>query len=65
MGDFNLIRDPSDQSRLAGDTNNVLLFNIVIQTHDLQDIALKGRSYTWSNTTKNQPELDWIFTSPE
>jgi hypothetical protein len=33
--DFNLIREPNDRSRPGGDTNNMLLFNSVIEAHDL------------------------------
>jgi hypothetical protein len=53
MGDFNLIRNPGDRNRSGGDSNNMLLFNTVIQVHDLEEIPLKGRSYTWSNMQQN------------
>jgi hypothetical protein len=49
VGDFNLIREPENRSRPGGDNNNMLYFNTVIQAHDLEEIPLKGRSYTWSN----------------
>jgi hypothetical protein len=42
-------------------------FNTVIQTHDLEEIPLKGRSFTGSNM-QDAPlleKIDWIFTSPE
>jgi endonuclease/exonuclease/phosphatase family metal-dependent hydrolase len=66
MGDFNLIRSTEDRNRPGGNINNMLLFNSLIQQHDLEEIPLKGRSYTWSNM-QNSPlieKLDWIFTSP-
>jgi exonuclease III len=66
MGDFNLIRSTEDRNRPGGNINNMLLFNSLIQHHDLEEIPLKGRSYTWSNM-QNSPlleKLDWIFTSP-
>ena len=43
----------------------MLLFNSIIQAHDLEEIPLKGRAYTWSNM-QNIPlleKLDWVFTS--
>jgi hypothetical protein len=49
LGDFNLMRNPSDRNRNGEDTNNMLLFNTVIQAHDLEEILVKGRSYTWRN----------------
>jgi hypothetical protein len=67
LGDFNLIRDPQDRSRPGGNSNNMLAFNSAILAHDLEDIPIKGRAYTWSNM-KSQPlleKLDWIFTSPD
>jgi hypothetical protein len=46
MGDFSLIRSQDDRSRLGGNTNNILLFNSLIQPHDLKEIPLQGRAYT-------------------
>jgi hypothetical protein len=43
LGDFNLMRNPNDRNRIGGDTNNMLLFNTVIQAHDLEEIPLKAR----------------------
>jgi hypothetical protein len=42
-----------------------MLFNSLIQLHDLEEIPLKGRAYTWSNMqdTPLLEKLDWIFTS--
>jgi hypothetical protein len=67
LGDFNLIRAPEDRNRPGGDSNNMMAFNSVIQAHDLEEIPLKGRNYTWSNM-QDAPlleKLDWIFTSPD
>lgn len=35
--------------------------------HDLEEIPLKGRAYTWSNMQLNPllEKLDWIFTNAE
>jgi hypothetical protein len=49
VGYFNLIREPVNRSKPGGHSNNMLYFNTVIQAHDLEEIPLKGRAYTWSN----------------
>jgi hypothetical protein len=64
VGDFNLIREPNNRNRPGGDNANMLLFNTVIQARDLEEISLKGRSYTWSYT-QNAPlleRLNWVLT---
>jgi hypothetical protein len=38
----------------------MMAFNIVIQAHDLEEIPLKGRSYTWSNM-QDAPLLEKIY----
>ena len=48
-GDFNLIGSPHDRNRPGGDTNNMLMFNSLIQQLDLVEIPLKGRNFTWTN----------------
>jgi hypothetical protein len=65
VGDFNMIRSNSDRNRPGGNSNTMLAFNDIIQTHDLEEIPLKGRQYTWSNmhNTPLLEKLDWIFTS--
>jgi hypothetical protein len=67
VGYFNLIREPKNRSRPRGDNNNMLYFNTVIQAHDLEEIPLKGRAYTWSNMQEVPllERLDWVFTSAE
>ena len=65
MRDFKMIRGSEDSNRAGGNINNMLLFNSIIQAHDLEEIPLKGRNYTWSNM-QNIPlleKLDWVFTS--
>ena len=65
LGDFNLIREPDNRNRPGGDVHNMLEFNRFIRHHDLLEIPLKGRAYTWSNM-QNDPlleKLDWVFTS--
>jgi endonuclease/exonuclease/phosphatase family metal-dependent hydrolase len=65
MGDFNLIRIEEDRNRPGGNSHNMMLFNSLIQVHDLEEIPLKGRTYTWSNMQISPllEKLDWIFTS--
>jgi hypothetical protein len=65
MGDFNLIRSQANRNRPSGNVNNMMLFNSPIQLHDLEEIPLKGRAFTWSNMqdTPLLEKLDWIFTS--
>jgi hypothetical protein len=43
----------------------VMLFNEVINNLGLQEIHLRGRSYTWSNMQENPllQQIDWCFTS--
>jgi hypothetical protein len=57
VGDFNLIKDPQDRSRPGGDTTNMMNFISAIQALDLEEIPLKGRSFTWSNM-QNEPLLE-------
>jgi hypothetical protein len=66
LGDFNFYRSCSNRNRLGGNTNDMLVFNDIIQHLGLIELPLKGRSYTWSNM-QEQPlmqQLDWFFTSP-
>jgi hypothetical protein len=66
-GDFNIMRSPSNRNRPGGDHNHMLLFNSIIQHLDLEEIPLKGRSFSWSNMQDNPllERIDWIFTSAE
>ena len=67
LGDFGLIRSLDNRNRPGGNINNMLRFNSIIQHLDLEEIPLKGRTYTWSNMQDNPllEKLDWIFTSSE
>ena len=56
MGDFNLVRGPENRNRPGGDVNNMIAFNRLISHHDLVEIPLKGRAFTWSNM-QNPPLL--------
>ena len=65
VGHFNLIRSPHDRNRPGGDTNNMLMFNSLLQQQDLVEIPIKGRNFTWSNMQDSPllEKLAWIFTS--
>jgi hypothetical protein len=66
LGDFNFYRSNSNRNRPRGNTNDMFVFNDIIQHFGLIELPLKGRSYTWSNM-QEQPlmqQLDWFFTSP-
>jgi endonuclease/exonuclease/phosphatase family metal-dependent hydrolase len=65
VGDFNLIRSPENRNRSGGNTNEMLLFNDIINHLDLIEVPLKDRAFTWSNMQNNclLENLDWVFTS--
>lgn len=49
LGDFNLLRDPSEKSNENFDATEADWFNSFINALGLQDIPLLDRLYTWSN----------------
>jgi exonuclease III len=49
VGDFNLIRAPTDRNKPGGNIHEILLFNEAISNLGLIEIPLKGRKFTWSN----------------
>jgi hypothetical protein len=49
MGDFNLIRKPSDRNKPGGNVNDMLSFNEAISNLGLIEVPLKGKKFTWSN----------------
>ena len=65
LGDFNLLRSPSDRNRPGGDINEMLVFNEAISVLGVVELPLMDRKFTWSN--KQFPplleRLDWFFTS--
>jgi endonuclease/exonuclease/phosphatase family metal-dependent hydrolase len=65
LGDFNLLRNPSDRNMSGGDVSETLLFNLAISALGLVELPLFGKQYTWSNK-QSAPlleRLDWFFTS--
>jgi hypothetical protein len=65
LGDFNFYRSLQDRNKEGGNMNDIMLFNEIISNLQLQEIPLKGRSYTWSNMQQEPllEQLDWCFTS--
>ena len=66
-GDFNILRKDSDKNKLGGMNKWSSLFNSIIDFHDLIELELSGRLYTWSNN-RNPPtyeKLDRFLVSPE
>ena len=65
VGEFNLIRRPSDRNREGAATNEMFLFNEAINKLGLIELPLHGRHFTWTN--KQFPplleRLDWFFSS--
>jgi hypothetical protein len=66
-GDFNILRNESDKNKPGGTNRWSSLFNSIIDVHDLIELELSGRLYTWSNN-RNPPtyeKLDRFLVSPE
>lgn len=49
VGDYNFIRSTQNRNKPGRDSNDILLFNDIIRSHELIEIPLKGRSFTWSS----------------
>jgi endonuclease/exonuclease/phosphatase family metal-dependent hydrolase len=65
IGDFNFYRSLENRNKEGGNMQDIMTFNKVISNLGLQEIPLKGRSYTWSNMQQDPllEQLDWCFTS--
>ena len=65
VGDFNFIRSPDNRNKPGGNCDDMLTFNDIIRAHNLTELPLKGRSFTWSNMQLDPllEQLDWFFTS--
>jgi endonuclease/exonuclease/phosphatase family metal-dependent hydrolase len=65
IGDFNLIKNPSDRNMPGGNISEMLWFNEALNSLGVIEIPLHGRKFTWIN--KQMPllleRLDWFFTS--
>jgi hypothetical protein len=65
VGDFNFYRSLEDRNWEGGNMQNIIVFNEMISNLGLQEIPLKGRSFTWSNMQEKPllEQIDWCFTS--
>jgi hypothetical protein len=65
VGDFNFYRSFQDRNRDGCNMQDIMVFNEIISNLGLQEIPLKGRSFTWSNMQQNPllEQLEWCFTS--
>ena len=53
-GDFNILRKESDKNKPGGTNKWSSFFNSIIDIHDLIELDLSGRHFTWSNN-RNPP----------
>jgi hypothetical protein len=65
VGDFNLIRHPSDRNRPGGNVNEMLQFNTAISNLRLEELRLNESRFTWTNKQETPllERLDWFFAS--
>jgi exonuclease III len=65
IGDFNFYRSLENRNKEGGNMHDIMVFNEALSNLGLQEIPLKGRSYTWSNMQQDplMEQLDWCFTS--
>jgi hypothetical protein len=66
VGDFNLIRRPSDRNKLGGgDMQDMLSFNAAISNQHLEELKLSENKFTWTNKQSSPilERLDWFFAT--
>jgi hypothetical protein len=63
VGDFNLIRRPSDRNKPKGNVQEMFRFNEVISNLRLQELLLQGHKFTWTNKQESPllERLEWFF----
>ena len=66
-GDFNIIRFPSERNRSGRLNQSMRRFSEVIDAHELIDLPLLGRNFTWSGGSQNhyQSRLDRFLISQD
>jgi exonuclease III len=66
-GDFNIMRRKEDKSNNNFDTRWPFIFNAIIESLDLREIALSGRQFTWASCrdTPTYEKLDRVLASVE
>jgi hypothetical protein len=59
------MRSIENRNKPGADMNDIFLFNEIISHLGLIELALKGRSFTWSNMQDSPllQQIDWFFTS--
>jgi endonuclease/exonuclease/phosphatase family metal-dependent hydrolase len=64
VGDFNLIRRPTNRNKPSGNVQEMLAFNAAISNLRLQELKLMGSIYTWTNKQVSPllERLDWFFS---
>ncbi|RVW88351.1 hypothetical protein CK203_040975 [Vitis vinifera] len=60
VGDFNMIRFPSERSRGGRLSPTMRRFSEVIEELELRDLPLQGRMFTWSGAHAFQIENMWL-----
>jgi hypothetical protein len=66
-GDFNIIRRREEKNKDSFNEQWPFIFNAIIESLDLREIALSGRQFTWANCRKSPTyeKLDRILSSVE
>jgi exonuclease III len=64
-GDFNIIRRKEEKNNDNFNARWPFMFNAIIESLDLREIALSGRQFTWANRRENPTyeKLDRILAS--
>lgn len=63
-GDFNILRFSSEKNKKFSENNFSSMFNLIINSYELRELALSG-GYTWSNNRKDPTleKLDRVLIS--
>jgi hypothetical protein len=66
-GDFNIMRSPREKNNSRYDDRWPFLFNDVINSLNLRELALSGRQFTWANRLQNPTyeKLDRVLVSKD
>lgn len=66
-GDFNILRSSTEKNNNRYNDRWPFLFNAVIDSFDLREIALAGRQFTWANSLANPTyeKLDRVLMTTE
>jgi hypothetical protein len=66
-GDFNIIRNPSENNNDRYNDRWPFLFNAIIDGLNLRELEMSGRKFTWANAlqTPTYEKLDRVLVSTE